>query len=931
MLRRLPIQDPKTGKGFSVHRLGLRADTRPLRGSYWTLAVAALLLGFVVAYVLWVNVYYGPLREEALDLMNIFPPLAVAVLCLLAFYRAGKGRVRWFWALIGLAHLSAALAESTWAFYEIALHIEAPFPSTADLYWLLFYPFSLAGIFVLVSWRGGGKLSTAATVLDALLFAAAAAAVLWGLVIQPALDPEAGLLANAVTVFYPAGDVLLLVGLLSLALGRARVGLPKGIGWLSFAFVVTFAADIGYSIMENAGTYRTGSWVDPLWPLAYVAAGLAALAYLHNARSHARSAGLRGALQESPLPTPFETAWQERARVWLPYLVVPSAGILLFEHFFGGRGSGSTEDVVVVVSALGLVLLVLLRQLVVVAEKRRLETSLTRLSKELEAQVVKLDAEQAHLAQLNAVAIDIAHCRTRREVQDAGLGLACRVMGCDAAALWLRPIGSRPQLIGSKGLPRAGRRQIQDLLATSGVVKAAMSSGMPAWLEATDDAGKKAGPLSGSFAEVAIVPLISRQLTLGALCLGYPSPGQLRSEQDSSLAMGVASQIAVALENARRYDDAHFLAERDSLTGLLNHRGINDRLEQEVARAQRAGSTLGIVMMDVDDFKLFNDVYGHVTGDRVLQEVARILSVALRRCDVVGRNGGDEFIALLPDADSDSALALIARLQGSLKNRDFTVEGGQNIPIKMSYGIATYPFDGRKESELLAAADANLYRSKRKGGDQATASGGDKHRRNTPIGVFTVLDGLVTTVDNKDRYTRKHSDDVTEYSLALASKLRLSMDTQRSLRIAGLLHDVGKVGVPDHILRKPASLSKTEFEAIKQHVNLGKMIINEIPNLKEVLSAVATHHERYDGQGYPQGISGEDIPLLGRILAVTDAYSAMTSDRPYRKALTEDEARAELRRVSGSQLDPDVVSAFLEILEESEAPESGAVEKTASA
>jgi diguanylate cyclase (GGDEF)-like protein/putative nucleotidyltransferase with HDIG domain len=885
-----------------------------------------LLLGFVAAYVLWVDFYDGSLRQEAIDLMNIFPPLAVVVLCIVAFYRAGKGRVRWFWLFVGLGHLCAALAESTWAFYELVLHVEAPFPSTADLYWLLFYPLCLAGIFVLVSWRGGGRLSTAATVLDALLFAAAAAAVLWELVIQPGLDPAAGLLGNAVTVFYPAGDVLLLVGLASLALGQARVALPKGIGWLSFAFLVTFAADIGYSILENAGTYLTGSWVDPLWPLAYVLAGLAALAYLRNA-----SSAVLETEEKSHLLAALGSDWPERLRMWLPYLVVPSVGVLLFVHFLGRSDSSSTEDAVIIASALGLVTLVLLRQIVVVTEKRRLETSLTRLSRELEARVSELALEQDHLAQLNAVAVEIARCRTSRDVQAAGLRLTCQVLGCDAAALWLRSSGKRAQLIGSEGLRRKARRQLQDVLTTSAAVEETTASGGPVWLADARAAGEGPETSSERFAEVAIVPLISRQLSLGVLCLGYtsgrPSPGK----EDVSLAMGVASQIAVALENARRYDDAHFLAERDSLTGLLNHRGINDRLEQELARAQRLGSTLGLVMMDVDDFKLFNDVYGHVVGDRVLQDVARILSVSLRRCDVVGRNGGDEFIALLPDSDADSALVLIERLRSSLRRHDFTVEGGQNVPIRMSYGVATFPFDGRKESELLAAADANLYRSKRKGGDRATASGGDENRRNTPVGVFTVLDGLVTTVDNKDHYTRRHSDDVTEYSLALASKLRLSTDTQRSLRIAGLLHDVGKVGVPDHILRKPASLTEAEFDAIKQHVNLGKMIINEIPNLKEVLSAVASHHERFDGEGYPQGLSGEEIPLLGRILAVTDAYSAMTSDRPYRKALTPEEAKAELRRVAGSQLDPQVVDAFLEILEDSETQEHGLEEAAASA
>jgi HD-GYP domain-containing protein (c-di-GMP phosphodiesterase class II) len=156
---------------------------------------------------------------------------------------------------------------------------------------------------------------------------------------------------------------------------------------------------------------------------------------------------------------------------------------------------------------------------------------------------------------------------------------------------------------------------------------------------------------------------------------------------------------------------------------------------------------------------------------------------------------------------------------------------------------------------------------------------------------------------------------VCEQAVAVAAELGLSGATQRCLRIAGLLHDVGKIGIPDRILRKPGSLSEDEFEIVKQHVSLGELIIKEIPNLLDVLAAVSSHHERYDGRGYPRGLKGEDIPLLGRILAVADAYSAMTTDRPYRKALTPIEARKELKRAAGTQLDPHVVTTFLSILD----------------
>ncbi len=385
------------------------------------------------------------------------------------------------------------------------------------------------------------------------------------------------------------------------------------------------------------------------------------------------------------------------------------------------------------------------------------------------------------------------------------------------------------------------------------------------------------------------------------------------------LASAVTSQIAVALENARRFEEAQFLAERDSLTLLLNHRGFSKRLEQEVALGARSDAVFSLVMIDVDGFKLFNDAYGHVMGDRVLQEVARLLNASLRRSDVIARYGGDEFVVALPDTDAEAAVQLVERFRTSLDENPVSTGDSGSVPLKMSYGVATFPNDGRTASEVLAAADANLYRSKRRGGDFITASGSSDSARPVAVGAFSVLDGLVTTVDKKDHYTRRHADNATEHTLALAAKMGLSLEAQRSLRVAALLHDVGKIGVPDHILRKPAGLTEAEFETVKTHVPLAELIIQGIPNHAEVLSAVTTHHERYDGQGYPNGLAGGDIPLLGRILAVTDAYSAMTIDRPYRKALPPREAKAELKRVAGTQLDPEIVKAFLEVLADDEA------------
>ena len=373
----------------------------------------------------------------------------------------------------------------------------------------------------------------------------------------------------------------------------------------------------------------------------------------------------------------------------------------------------------------------------------------------------------------------------------------------------------------------------------------------------------------------------------------------------------ISERKTLERELADRYEGAAYLAERDSLTGLLNHGGIHRRLEEEVSRAHRYGRQLSFLIIDLDDFKLFNDTYGHPAADRVLVQVSRLLLQLKRGPDILGRYGGDEFVAILPETDAQGAMAMAERLRAALASNPYIAPNGLTVPVCASLGIATYPQDASTAQALVAHADANLYESKQQ--DNESIMTGQLLLREGLVraGSFGVLDGLVTTVHRKDRYTRRHSEDVTNYAISLARALGLSEEDQRTLRIAGLLHDVGKIAVPDRILRKPGLLSEAEYAIVKQHTAFGKMIIKDVPNLQDVLAAVAAHHERVDGRGYPNGLRGEDIPLLARILAIADTYSAITSDRPYRAARSAEEARNELLRVAGSQLDPRLVEVFL--------------------
>jgi diguanylate cyclase (GGDEF)-like protein len=328
-------------------------------------------------------------------------------------------------------------------------------------------------------------------------------------------------------------------------------------------------------------------------------------------------------------------------------------------------------------------------------------------------------------------------------------------------------------------------------------------------------------------------------------------------------------------------------------------------------------------MIDIDQFKLLNDTHGHPCGDEALRHVAAIIKDSVRVTDIVGRYGGDEFAVILPETEPAAAGVVVENLRKAISEAPFVTPGGDRIPIHMSFGIAGYPRDAHSVNALMVAADSNLYVSKRRGGNEVTGAAPEQqdHEGGEDFGL---LESMVTAVDNKDTYTRRHSDQVTMYALMIADALGLSESTLSVIRAAGLLHDVGKIGIPDRILRKPGRLTDAEYSVVKGHPSIGESLIRAMPDLSEIRTAVLSHHEHFDGSGYPQGLVGQDIPLAGRILCVADSYSAMTTDRPYRKALTTHEAVAELQAGSGTQFDPAIVAAFIRCLHASQG-ESGRV------
>jgi diguanylate cyclase (GGDEF)-like protein len=407
-------------------------------------------------------------------------------------------------------------------------------------------------------------------------------------------------------------------------------------------------------------------------------------------------------------------------------------------------------------------------------------------------------------------------------------------------------------------------------------------------------------------------------LRLGNKCIGVMSAQAYRENayDDSSVRLltAIAEQLAVAVQNAQLYDQAESRADQDPLTGVYHHRYLKTRLEEELRRSRTTGQTVAAVMMDLDNFKNVNDTYGHLVGDDALKMVTSVLLGAVRSTDVVGRYGGDEFMVVLPETTREQTETIINRVTAELEERDLRLADGSAIPVKCSIGYALFPQDAETPADLIAKADAALYQSKRMGrpATRLQRIGATQLRLE---GDFGLVSELLAALLARDRSTRSHLEHVNRVAREFGNALALKKEDMDSLLRASVLHDVGKIALPANLLAKPGRLAPAEYELIKRHVTIGAMLIENIPGFAEAAKAVRYHHERWDGKGYPDGLAGDKIPLLGRIVALIDAYSAMVIDRPYHKRIEYEQAVRELRARAGSQFDPKLVEKFVALVE----------------
>ena len=416
----------------------------------------------------------------------------------------------------------------------------------------------------------------------------------------------------------------------------------------------------------------------------------------------------------------------------------------------------------------------------------------------------------------------------------------------------------------------------------------------------------------------------------------------------------VADQLSTSVTTARLYKKVERQATTDGLTSLFNHRTGQEKLAEQLRIAERYQRNLCVVMMDVDHFKSINDTYGHPVGDTVLKSLAHIIKRDCRDVDIPVRYGGEEFLIVLPEVNAEGAQVVAERLRKTLSREVVTHEDIQ-LSVTASLGVACYPDDAENQHQLLELADKALYMSKRMGRNQVHTATELKFKEkenkgeapsapatdaatakpvSKPVAKPSVPaaqdDGMlvpevVETVKkmagalySKSEYNKVHHLETARFAEMVAKVLGLSAKQVEQIRVASLLHDVGLLHVPEDIINKQGQVTTEELKLLMQHPTLGAEMLRSVPALKEICDILENHHECWDGTGYPRGLTGDEIPLAARIVAIVDAYHAMISDRPYRAAMSSEKAKRVLKSQAGSQFDPFLVDIFIAVLSELE-------------
>lgn len=428
---------------------------------------------------------------------------------------------------------------------------------------------------------------------------------------------------------------------------------------------------------------------------------------------------------------------------------------------------------------------------------------------------------------------------------------------------------------------------------------------------------------------------------VGIILLTHKKLNSSFTQDDISFLGTVATIASIALKNAGLYEQVYREARTDGLTGLYNHKHFYDVLKNAFDKLGSTGDPITLMFLDLDDFKLYNNLYGTSEGDATLKRVAEIIDACTGKGGLCCRYSGKVFAVLLQGLDSRKAKNIANEISHRVRLLNASADRRMFKELTISVGICTYPYAAANAKELIDHADMAVFNSKNNGKNNVTVYVHEEQGNSTLLRApsFVVpsdrareeadspsfysayaptVYALTAAIDAKDHYTFAHSKNVARYATSLAAAAGINRDHTRIIYEAGMLHDIGKISIPESILSKTSTLTNEEYETMKSHVNSSIDMIRHLPSMDYVIPAAIGHHERWDGRGYPRGIAGEQIPMGARCLAVADAFDAMTTDRPYRKALTAEFAAEQIAANSGTQFDPDLAALFVRLLKDGE-------------
>ncbi len=416
-----------------------------------------------------------------------------------------------------------------------------------------------------------------------------------------------------------------------------------------------------------------------------------------------------------------------------------------------------------------------------------------------------------------------------------------------------------------------------------------------------------------------VTPIMYSEELIGVVVISGRSDETPYSLEETDFLHTLINTAAAIIENAKTIELIQKQSITDELTKFYNHRHFQETANSWIVNHKYA--SFGLAIVDIDQFKIYNDLYGHASGDIALKRIANIIRSTTSSNEMLVRYGGEEFIILYPNLKPEEVYERSENIRETVES-EFLLSKDIREFLTVTIGISNYMVDGDSLEDLITKADSAVLQGKQGGRNRTIVyyeendlknDANNEVQKKIKEAFISSIYALAATIDAKDHYTYGHSNNVAVLSEALAKKAGFDEKQVETVKNAGLLHDIGKVGIPESVLSKPGFLTPDEYETMQGHVIQSINIIKHIPNLIDTVPIIISHHERFDGKGYPRGIKGQSIPVLGRIICIADAFDAMTTDRPYRKGLSLEQAIYELQKNAGKQFDPELIDLFIEL------------------